>query len=451
MPFINETIKKSFMKRSRLGNIYLKNLSDNNKREYNKQKNYCVSLLRKTKTNYYANLNEKDITDNQQFWRTVKPLLSDKIKLSEKITLVQQRENLDTDGTDDEIVNDDVKIAEIFNRFFSNAVIDLKIPDFHGAAALVDNISHPIFRAILKYANHPDTIAIKDLNNTSLLSFSNVSVADVKKEIRKLDPRKATQNTDIPVRILKQNSDIFGNYICDLFNECVDKGVFPSILKNADITPVFKKGFRGSKDNYRPVSILPIIFEKLQSKQIIIYMDKFLSKYQCGFRKGYNAQHCFLAMIEKWKKTVDNGNVFGALLTDLSKAFDCLPHDLINAKLNSYGFNLTVLNLIHNYRTKRKQRTKIDHSYSSWEDILFGVPQGSILGPILFNIFLSDLFLIVENIDIANYADDNTIYKEHKNIYDLITALQNPAAKLFKWFSDNQMRGNTDKCFAKQR
>ena len=144
---------------------------------------------------------------------------------------------------------------------------------------------------------------------------------------------------------------------------------------------------------------------------------------------------------------MDNGNVIGALLTDLSKAFVCLPHDLIIAKLNSYGFNLTALNLIHNYLTKRKQRTKINHSYSSWEDILFGVPQGSILGPILFNIFLSDLFLIVDDIDIANYADDNTIYKEHENIDDLITSLQDAAAKLFKWFSDNQMKGNTDKCY----
>ena len=151
-------------------------------------------------------------------------------------------------------------------------------------------------------------------------------------------------------------------------------------------------------------------------------------------------------MIEKWKKAGDNGNIFGVLLTDLFKALECLPHDLIIATLNSYGFNSTALNLTLNYLTKRKQRTKINQSHSSWEDILFGVPQGSILGPILFNIFSSDLFLIVDDIDIANYADDNTIYKEHENIDDLITSLQDAAAKLFKWFSDNQMKGNTDKC-----
>ena len=193
---------------------------------------------------------------------TVKPLLSDKIKSPEKIILVEQRETPDTDGNiDDEIINDDVKIAEIFSRFFSNAVNDLKILGFHGVVPLADNISHLIFRAILKYANHPRTIAIKDLNNTSMFSFSNVSVADVKKEIKKLDPRKATQNTDIPFRTLKQNSDIFGNYICDFFDVCVDKGIFPSIPKNANITHVFKKSFRGSKYNYRLVSILPNCYQ----------------------------------------------------------------------------------------------------------------------------------------------------------------------------------------------
>ena len=155
---------------------------------------------------------------------------------------------------------------------------------------------------------------------------------------------------------------------------------------------------------------------------------------------------CLLAMIEKWKKALDNGNVFGSLLRDFSKAFDCLLYDLIIANLNSYGFNLTALNLIHNYLTKRKQRTKINQSYSSWENILFRVPQGSILGPIFFKTFLSDLVLIVDDVDIANYADDHTIYKEHENIDEIIKHLQNAAAKLFKWFSGNQMKVNTDKC-----
>ena len=160
----------------------------------------------------------------------------------------------------------------------------------------------------MKFCNNPSVSAIKIAFNPQSFNFSKVSVDDVLKEINKLGNRKAIQNTDIPVKILKQNADIFGSYICHFFNVCVDKGTFPSVLKHADITPVFKKGYRGSKENYRPVSILPVIskiFEKLLCNQITPFMDQFLSKYQCGFRKGFNAQHCLLAMLEKWKKAVD--------------------------------------------------------------------------------------------------------------------------------------------------
>ena len=104
-----------------------------------------------------------------------------------------------------------------------------------------------------------------------------------------------------------------------------------------------------SKENYRPISILPNVskvYERCLYDQIATYFEHIFSRYQCGFRKGYSAQQCLLAMIEKWKKTVDNGGVFGALLTDLSKAFDCIPHDLIIAKLEVFDFHMDALKLI---------------------------------------------------------------------------------------------------------
>ena len=166
-------------------------------------------------------------------------------------------------------------------------------------------------------------------------------------------------------------------------------------------------------------------------------MDPLLSKYQCGFRTGFSAQNCLLAMLEKWKSSVDKEKAFGVILTDLLKAFDCLSHELIIAKLNAYRFSLSALKLMQSYLSERKQRTKINQAYSSWGEILFGVPQGSILGPILFNIFLGDLFLVVQNVDFASYADDNTIYDAGGSIDEVIFSLEESYKKLFKWFADN--------------
>ena len=113
-------------------------------------------------------------------------------------------------------------------------------------------------------------------------------------------------------------------------------------------------------------------------------MESFLSKYQCGFPKGYSTQLCHLFMLERWKRALDNGKLFGILLTDLSKAFGCLSHELQLAKLHAYGFSISALRLIYSYLANRKRRTKINMSYSSWEEISFGVPQGSILGLFFF-------------------------------------------------------------------
>ena len=210
----------------------------------------------------------------------------------------------------------------------------------------------------------------------------------MKRAIESLDPKKAAQEKDIHTNILKQNSDFFAFHVQKDINASISTSKFPNDLKEADVIPVYKKKSKLSKENYRPISILPNIskvYERCLYDQISKYFETRFSKFQCGFRKGYSAQHCLLAMIEKWKTAVDNGGVFAAM-TDHSKAFDCIPHDLIIAKLAACGFDTNAQRLIHNYLSNRKQRVKINTAYSIWKDIFYGVPQGSILGPLLFNI-----------------------------------------------------------------
>ena len=151
-------------------------------------------------------------------------------------------------------------------------------------------------------------------------------------------------------------------------------------------------------------------------------------------------------MVENCKNELDQGNEYGALLTDLSKAFDCLPHDLIVAKLHAYGFSIESLKLINSYLTERKQRVKMNDQFSSWLDIVVGVPQGSILGPLLFNIFLCDMFLFCNDIDFASYADDNTPYCIGKTPEEVISQLEKSSKSIFEWFENNGLKGNPDKC-----
>lgn len=140
-------------------------------------------------------------------------------------------------------------------------------------------------------------------------------------------------------------------------------------------------------------------------------MDSVFSKYQCGFRKGFSSQHCLAAVLEKRKSAIENKKLFGELVTDLSKAFEFLPHDLLTTKLKAYGFS-------------RK----------------------SLLGTLLFNIILCDLFFVMNDVEFPSYANDDTSYAVRKNIDDVIVALEDIYKQHFKWFSDNQVKANPDKC-----
>ena len=180
--------------------------------------------------------------------------------------------------------------------------------------------------------------------------------------------------------------------------------------------------------------------------EIMGFIEKSLSPYLFGFRKGHSTEQCLVVMLEAWKKVLDEKGTAGAILTDLSKAFDCLNHDLLIAKLNAYGFSLGALKFIRNYLRGRKQRTKVGSEFSKWMDIKFGVPQGSVLGPLLFNIFLNDIFYFIKDICIANYADDNTPYASDQNVNSLLETLEKETVTLLKWLKLNEMKPNEDKC-----
>ena len=188
------------------------------------------------------------------------------------------------------------------------------------------------------------------------------------------------------------------------------------------------------------------IFERLMYKEVASYMEKYLSSKLCGFRKGYSSQLSLIVMLEEIRKKLDERNTSGILLTDLSKAFDCLVHDLLIAKLHAYGFEYKALSLINSYLLGRRQRTKIGTALSKWADIILGVPQGSILRPLLFNIYINDIFFFTEEINITNYADDNTPYMCDKSVVLVIDRLEKDSLILCQWFKHNYLKCNEDNC-----
>ena len=234
----------------------------------------------------------------------------------------------------------------------------------------------------------------------------------------------------VPVAGLQAHAttnDIICKPLTSIYNNAKNQEKFPSCLKTADVTPLPKDKEKDNKKIYRPVSLTPIlskVFEKDMYEQMSDYVENFLSPYLFGYRKGHSTEQCLMTMIEMWKKALDERKVAGAVLTDLSKAFDCLPHDLLIAKLHAYGFEKSALNFIYDYLTERTQRTKVGGEYSKMRTLKYGVPQGSILGPLLFNLFINDIFNFLKESKLANYADDTSTYLSKEGIFPFLHALK---------------------------
>ena len=270
-------------------------------------------------------------------------------------------------GDHDSLVVNKLEVAQIFSAHFSSF---LKHNDSDGHHD--DNF---------RFTSYPSIFAIQThCSAEEPFQFRSVCPPEVEHIL-----------TYIPPRTLRDGADALAYPLSVLINKIIDSGSVPASWKLAEICPTFKKDDPYDKSNYRPVSILVTldkVFEKCLARQLSDYFSSILSPFLSAYRRGYSCEAVLLRLIEDWRNALDNKCVVDAVSMDLSKAFDMIPHDLLLAKLAAYGVAPVSLPLLHSYLRDRSQPVRIDDVTSDVVVFSKGVPQGSVLGPLLFNIFL---------------------------------------------------------------
>ena len=434
-PHLNPDLRKAIMKRSKLKRRALLTKSAEDMAAYKKQRNLVVNKNRQAKKAYFMSVTQRN--SNQNFWKTVKPFFSEKGKTQEeRILLVDNGK----------VISDDSEIATMFNGFFNKITETLDLPRI---PSIPTHFPDPIDSIIATYDYHPSVINIKrNFETSSFFEFQAITEDMMIKEILALNSNKKSSGP-ISVKALKLAAFECAGVLTEIFNRSLLVSLsFPKELKLADIIPIHKKGPTTDMENYRPVSLLPTIskvFERLIAKQLEPFLNRFLSKFLCGFRKGLSCQYALLNMIRKWQSCLNSTGKVGAILMDLSKAFDCLPHDLLIAKMAAYGFGKRSLTLVYSYLSDREHRVRIGSCLSDFINFCLGVPQGSVLGPIFFNIFINDLLFSVTEADVCNLADDNTLYVCDTNLQSVLKRLNTDLKVALDWFSCNGLVANPSK------
>ncbi len=441
--FVNKNLNKAFMRRSLLKNKYLKNKSPRNRELYKKQRNHCTYLKREAINSKFVKATEHfNRHDTKPIYKLLKPYMTNKGALSSDDIILFEN---------GEFVNEDSKLSDIFVDFYTNIVEHTtgNPPKDISSSTGGESTDTIITRIIESYKNHPSIAKIREKSVNKPFTFRKINIEEAKNVIRGLDPKKATGFDTISAKILKDMEDILAEPVLVIFNMMIDEDTFPSQAKIGSILPLFKdKGDRSDKTNYRPLSILSAfskIFERLIHNQLASYTNDMFSPYISAYRKNHSTQHVLVRLIEEWRQGIDQNKHVGAILMDLSKAFDCIPHDLLIAKLDAYGFDKRSCKLLFSYLKGRRQCVKINGTYSKFLTLLAGVPQGSILGPVLFNIFINDLYYFIINTNPHGYADDNTLSKVADSQEQLLRDLTTDANISIDWLTNNDMIANPSK------
>ena len=277
-----------------------------------------------------------------------------------------------------------------------------------------------------------------------------VTENEIVTEINKLKPGKATGPYSVPVPILKILKFIVAKPLKTIFNASISMGIVPAKLKLSHVIPIYKKGLHTIVSNYRPISLLSIfhkLLEKLISNRLLDYLEKnnILFENQFGFRTKHSTDYAILSIVDKIQRAIDEKYLSCGIFLDYSKAFDTVNHNILIEKLEYYGIRGIAKNWFISYLNNRQQIVTINNSLSDIENISCGIPQGSVLGPILFLLYINDFYLCSEMFQFHLFADDANLFYKHKDLNSLETNVNNELQKVQNWLCANKLSLNVDK------
>ena len=280
--------------------------------------------------------------------------------------------------------------------------------------------------------------------------FREVTENEVFNLLSNISTNKATGPDKIPAKLVKISAPFITKHLSIIFNQSLSQGTFPYDWKISKVTPIYKKGPKHDMNNYRPISVISTIakvMDKIAHNQLYLYFqnENILSPSQHGFRQGHSTVTALLEITDRLYHNIDIGELNGVIFLDLRKAFDTIDHQIMLKKLRCYGIAGTAHNWFSSYLSNRSQYCQVDGNLSQPSSVLGGIPQGSILGPLLFLLYINDLPNCLSDTKCNMFADDTQLDRSSSDVNIVTNALNNDLKNVFDWLSTNKLSLNTEK------